>query len=742
MKRTDSSANIILYLATYPPRECGIATFTQDLAKAFDQKFNPATKSRVVALNESPANLYNYDGRALAQIASNRLEDYAAMAEKINRREEIKIVNIQHEFGIFGGQWGDYLIPFLQVVKKPVVTTLHSVVALPDDFLKNLTRFICGQSRAVIVMNDLSRDLLVSVYEVAQSKIVVIPHGIPSTTLEPSAVEKAKLGLKDKIVLSTFGLLSPNKGVEYAIRALPPLVKKYPNLLYLVIGETHPLVRRAKGEKYRNFLMQEVIRLNLQNHVKFYDKYLALDEIVAHLKATDIYVSPTLGLEQSVSGTLSYALGCGRPVVSTATSYAKYLVNEKLGMLVKTRSYRAITAALGKLLADDKLVVEMGREAYAQTRKMIWPNVAQAYFKVYARLADIRPEEDKLPDIKFDHLLRLTDGFGIIQHARYSRPEKRFGYTTDDNARALVASAKAYRRDARPELLSLMRVYLNFLKFAQRPSGYFSNLVSYRRERDRSTEEDAQGRAVWALGYILSCPVLPDDVKDLAGTIFRKSLRVAAELHSPRAIAFALAGLYHNLKVCPEKRLIDLFEKLTARQMKFYKTAALPNWPWFEDQLTYSNSKLPESLFYAYDFLGRKDYLRVAKKTLEFLSRVTFERKHYSPIGQAGWFFRDKTRSYFDQQPEDTAAMVETMVAAFQATKNRRYLNYALRAFQWFLGRNHLNQMVYDEVTGGCHDGVGQNTLNLNQGAESTIAYLLARLALEEPEVKEALKEL
>jgi glycosyltransferase involved in cell wall biosynthesis len=724
--------NTIIYLATYPPRECGIATFSQDLITSIDKQFNPKVRSRVISMNETAMSLYNYPSKVIGTISADGIKDYVAMAEYINAKKEIKLVNIQHEFGIFGGIWGDYLIPFLQVLKKPAITTLHSVLPKPDVFLQDIVRSICDNSKAIIVMNSLSRDILVSKYGISTSKLVVIPHGIPQVTFEPSKISKTILGLQNKTVLSTFGLLSRGKGIEYAIRSLPPLTRKYPDIIYLIIGETHPAVQRDDGERYRNFLQREVNRLGLQKNVKFYNKYLTLEEIIMYLKATDIYISTALDKEQSVSGTLSYALGCGRPVISTSTSYAQFLIEKDRGILVRFRNTNDVTQAIKKLLEDKKLIKDMGQAAYEATRKMIWPNVARAYFDVFQKEADIGKPEKKLPSIKFDYLLRLTDDFGILHHSRYSHPQKRFGYSLDDNARALIVCVKYYNMTHESYLIKLMWKYLQFIKFSQKTNGQFARLVSGNRVRDLRQDDDVLGRAIWALGYFLSANIPDKKTNNIANIILKKSLGHVNNISSPRAMAFAITGLYHYLKRYPDTKIENLIKMLADKQIALYKESSSRDWCWFEDILTYSNSKLPESLYYVYDITKNKKYLNVAEKTLKFLHNVTFERNYYSPIGQAGWFIRNKKRSYYDQQPEDTSSMVETKVVAFMITKNRKYANDAYKAFEWFLGKNHLNMMVYDNATGGCHDGLGQHALNLNQGAEATTSYLLARLIIEE----------
>ncbi len=733
------SANKILHLSTFPPRECGIATFTQDLIFAFDRKFNPKIKSQVLALNDHSTSIYNYDKKVMDEIPSADLESYVSLAKKLNRMDDVKIINIQHEFGLFGGDWGNYIIPFLQVIEKPVVVTLHSVLSIKDgrlgkrnSYLKKIINSIAEKSSALVVMNKFSQEILESEYNIPSSKIFLIPHGIPQTPLEPSEKFKALFGLEGKIILSTFGLLSPNKGVEYAIRALPNVVKKYPNVVYMVLGVTHPQIRAWDGETYRTFLTQETEKLGLKNNVKFYNKYLTLEEVVNYLKATDVYVSPSIDSEQSVSGTLAYALGCGRPVVATDSMYAKYLVNQNSGVLVSPKNPAEIEKAILGMLQNPKQLKSMSIGAYELSRKMIWPNVAVEYFKLYQKFTDIREEETKFPPIKMDHIVRLTDNFGMLQFAKYIKPQRRYGYTLDDNARALIACVKCYEKSFDPEILDLAKKYMKAIKFMQTTRGEFVSAVSYQKKRDSNKYEDVQGRAVWALGYVASCDFLPEGLAIEAAYMFKKALKFIMKLDSPRAIAFSMTGIYHYIKKYPAKYILNLFGKLAESQFNLYKNRANDEWQWFEDYLTYSNSKLSESLLYAYLGTRKKKYLTAAEDSLEFLSKNTFKDGIYWPIGQNGWYFRNKTRAYFDQQPEDTASMVETKALAYQITKNKKHRRDALNAFKWFLGKNHLNQMVYDEVTGGCNDGIHQNRINLNQGAESTVSYLLARLAIEE----------
>jgi len=732
--------NNILYISTFPPRECGIATFTQDLTTAFNKKFNPLVKAQVCALNELPTSIYNYNCNVVNQIAATELENYVSLAKKINDSKNIKLVNIQHEFGIFGGKWGDYLIPFLQALEKPAVITLHSVIPRAEESMKKVVKKITTECKAVVVMNKISQKILAEYYDVPQYKIFYIPHGIPQVTYEKSKLYKQQLGLENKIVISTFGLINKNKGIEYAIRALPKVIKRFPNVVYLIIGETHPNVRKQEGERYRNFLQKKVKKLGLKDNVKFYNKYISLEEIIRFLKATDLYISTPVDRNQSVSGTLSYALGCGRPVISTPTQYAKHVITKNSGIIVDFRNPSQISKAIIKVLSNEKALKSMATSAYKETRKMIWPNVADSYFKLYQKLIKIEEEKNKLPEIKFDHIIRMTDNFGIIQHARYSRPEKRFGYSLDDIARALIACSMQYKNNPSAQLEKLMQTYLDFIIFCQRKNGTFANIVSYKKEKDKTTEQDAQGRTLWSLGYITAQNYLPQKIKKQSLECFKKALPSIENIKAPRSIAFAINGLYFYLKSYSSDKLKQKMKCLADRLVELYENNASYNWYWFENCLTYSNSKLPEALFLAFDLFKNKKYLNIAQSSLEFLDSITFGSDYYSPIGQKGWYFRHKERSYFDQQPEDTATIVQTKIVAFKITKEKKHLEDALKAFQWFLGKNHLGLMVYDEVTGGCHDGLGEHELNLNQGAESSICYLMARLSFEDEEIKNLIK--
>jgi len=723
----------ILYMGTFPPRECGIATFTKDLTTAMDKKFAPAIKSKILALNNNGINIYNYSEDVIFEIGDNDVSDYVEVAERINEIEAIKLINIQHEFGIFGGMHNDNLVKFLDAVKKPVVITYHSVIPGPGTKLKNIVHDLSEKSACSIVMTKTGIDILRKDYGV-KNKIIMIHHGIPTVPFNSGIKEKTALGFRDKIVLSSFGLISSAKGYEYVIEALPNVIKKFPNIVYLIIGETHPIVRRTKGEQYRNLLEKKVKELGLQKHVKFYNKYITLKEIKQFLQATDVYLSPSLNPEQIVSGTLAYAIGCGKPVISTPFLYAKDLITPKRGLLVKFKDPKSFESAMINLLSNPYLKKKMEKNAYVYTRRMTWPNVALEYINTFNNIIGQFEDFGKiLPKIKFTHIRNLTDTFGIFQFSKYTVPDKSSGYTLDDNARALLACAMHYDIYRGPSRLRLIRTYLGFIKYVQQSDGRLYNYVDYSKKINMEKwSRDAHGRALWALGYTMSVKSIPKNVRDEAERIFAAALPAVKHITFPRTLAFTILGLYFYNKEKPSNENIAKIRELADKLVSTYENNFSEKWQWFEERLTYSNSKLPEALFYAHLATNDEKYLKVAKASLDFLISVTFENGMFGPVGNRGWFLKNGQKAYYDQQPIDTASMVQTLIEAYKITKNKDYMKKAVSAFQWFLGKNSLNQVIYDETTGGCHDGIGESSINLNQGAESSIEYLLARLTFKE----------
>lgn len=722
-------ADTILFMGTYPPRECGIATFTRDLETAVGKRMASSGKTEIVAMNRNDVNIYNYPKKVKYEVNDTDLNDFIEVAEKINAREDVKVVCIQHEFGLFGGEWGDHLLMFLEKIEKPVIVTFHSVLPSPNDKLIRVVRGIGKKADEIVVMTESGVDILRNVYGL-ENKINVIPHGIPTTSFDDQTKAKEELGFSDKIILSSFGMVSQNKGYEYIIEAMPAVVKKFPNVLFLIVGETHPNIRKEFGEEYRNQLVEIIKKHKLEKHVKFYNKYLTLDEIIQYLKATDVYLCGGVNPDQITSGTLVYAMGCGRAVISTPFIHAKDVVQPQRGMLAKFENPKSFSEAILKMLENPEMRKSMETHAYHQTRYMTWPNVALRYCEMFKNYLNIESEEAKaLPLINTAHLDKLTDRFGIIQFSNQSVPDPVSGYTLDDNARAMLVCAKHYEKFKEYKQLKLIRTYLNYMKYVQEKDGKLYNFVDKSKKVDyKQWSEDAQGRAIWALGYLIASPNIPSDFKREAKEIFSKAVNAAAEINSPRAISFTIQGLCSYNEVIGLSEIKEKICSFADKLVSLYEANSKDNWNWFEGYLTYGNSKLSEAMFHAYAATLKEKYLDVAKESLNFLMSETFKDNIFVPIGQKGWYEKGGQRQFYDQQPIEAAYMIEALILAYKTTKEEEYRQKAFQTFKWFTGENTLKQVVYNETTGGCHDGLGEQTININQGAESTLAYLLARL--------------
>ncbi len=754
----------IVYLSTFPPRECGIATFTADLTDAMDNLLEHVIESRVIAVNIDDVSRYHYPRKVIFQIDQSSQQEYIKTAEKINAMDDVKLVNVQHEFGIFGGKHGSYLISFLQTLKKPSIVAFHTVLPSPESELYDVVRSISEKSSGLVAMTNLSKEILIRDYGISEEKISMIPHGIHAMPYSSSAKPKSALGLPPKINLLTFGFLSPGKGIEYVIDALPKVVNSYPDFVYLILGVTHPNVLKEEGESYRKFLIQKVRELKLSSHVNFYNKYIPLEKLLQFLKASDIYIATSLNPDQAVSGTLSYALGSGRPVISTPFAQARELITSETGILVNLKDPDSYAEAIIKILKDPVWREQLGKDAYFRTRNMTWDNVALEYSKLFSKYStDITEvsEYKKLPRINLNHMFRLTNNFGIIQFSNLSLPDISSGYTLDDSARALIVACLYYEKVSTPikafhlykqrdELLKRIDVYLNFMEFVLGDDGSFYNYVKSDRTIDighnkRESLDDANGRAIWALSVAATVDRLPNREKNKALFLLNKRMERFKSFDSPRSIAFCVKGISLLLKKTKEiggknldlprrrswqveagKILVTHCNKLVS----FYRDASSEDWQWFENWLTYSNAVLPEALILGYEHTSNNEYLDIGLKTLDFLISHTFIKGVYAPIGQDGWHQKGGRRCYFDQQPEDVAAMTCALATAYSITGKDYYKKLMQVAFNWFLGDNTLKQVVYDRTTGGCYDGVGKRNINLNQGAESTISYLLARLAV------------
>lgn len=727
----------ILFITTYPPRECGIATYSQDLRNAIQEKFGHSFSLKVCALNAKGTD-YNYSNEVKYTIQTDEEEQFIQLANRINTDKNIAMIFLQHEFGLFGGENGKYLLKLMAHLKRPITTTFHTVLPNPNSKLKKVVRKIVDCSDSVIVMTNASAAILRSDYGIAIQKINVIAHGTHLVASDETSLEKSKIHLGDRIVLSTFGLISEGKSIETAIEALPKIIEKFPNIIYLVIGKTHPEVLKRDGEKYRNSLYEKVFELGLQNNVRFINRYLSLNELMDYLQRTKIYLFTSKDPNQAVSGTLAYALACGCPVISTPIPHAKELL-DGAGINFDFQNSEQLAEATIKLLFDPELLKQMRLNALHTISSTSWQNAAIAHVELAkSSLAKHKVElKYELPKLSLDHIKRLTTKDGMIQFSQISTPDLESGYTLDDNARALIAVAKHYELTGDVDDIALITTYLDFIVFCQQEDGSFLNYVDrdgnfFLKNKDENLE-DSNGRAIWALGEFSSYQDLfSEKLINAAKISLGKSLSGIAKFHSPRAIAFTIKGLYfYNLE--KDNAIIKvIITQLADNLVSKFRGVSDKNWKWFENYLTYANSLLPEAMLYASMSTGSLLYRKIAKTSFDFLLSIIFRDNQIKVISNQGWLHKDKNANNFGEQPIDVTYTILALDTFYKYFKDEDYLEKMETAFNWFLGKNHLHQIVYNPMTGGCYDGLEEHHVNLNQGAESTVSYLMARIVFEE----------
>ncbi len=733
----------IAFIATYLPRRCGIATFTSDLVAAVRGQVEGRLRTVVMAVDD-PAEALSYPQEVQYTLNQHDNAEYVRAAEFLNYNN-VRAVSVQHEFGIFGGRDGAYILDLLRELRCPIVTTFHTILQEPSESQRAVMAELVVLSSLLVVMSERAVRFMREVYDAPDRKIRLIHHGVPEIPLVETQSYKRQFEMSGREVILTFGLLNPGKGIEYALEALPPVVAEYPNLCYIILGATHPNIVKEYGESYRLGLQRLARNLGLQKNVLFNDRFVELAELCEFLKAADLYVTPYLNREQITSGTLAYALGAGKPIVSTRYWYAEELLAEGRGVLVDFKDSRRMGEALLSLLGNPAQVREMRANAYEFSRRMTWPEVGQRYLEAFregistARVRASMPDVSMrhmlpitgLPRPRLDHLCRLTDDTGLLQHARYSVPDRSHGYCTDDNARALVIASKYHDLFRVPEAERLLGTYLAFVGYAQRGDGMFHNLVSYdRRFLDEIGTDDTYGRALWGLGYTTYRGPAP--YSNLAQEIFEKALFNLTALNL-RGRAHAILGLYYYLRRYPEAEdIVAKIDRLAAAQMQQYERASGEDWPWFEGVVTYDNAVIPQSLFLGYEVTGKQQYREIAERSLDFILGICSHGDHFSLVGNDGWHVRGTEPAAFDQQPIDAAGLVEACKVAFRLTGRREYLRYMRMAFDWFLGVNDLAEPLYNFKTGGCSDGLTAQGVSQNQGAESVLCYLLALLTLTE----------
>lgn len=735
----------IACVGTYVPRQCGIATFTHDLCEALCVELKNPAACHVVALNDRDEG-YPYPTTVRFEVRQEEAADYRLAADFVNVRST-DLLLVQHEFGIFGGEAGSHVIGMLRDMSVPVVTTLHTVLREPGNAYRRTMRQLVELSDRVVVMAERAVEILRDVYSVPAEKISVIPHGIPDMPFVDPSFYKDQFGVEGRKVLLTLGLLSPGKGIEYAIRALPQIVGEHPEVIYIVLGATHPHVRKSRGEEYRHKLQLLAEELGVLDHVLFQNRYVELDELCEFLGAADVYVTPYLTEEQIVSGTLAYAVGAGKAVVSTPYWYAQEMLADDRGRLVPFADPDAIAREINWLLEHETESQAMRKRAYLFTRPFVWREVARAYLQVFHEVRT-RPAIGRqkvatrsstsavlhaVPELKLDHLRCLTDDVGILQHARYSIPDRNHGYCTDDNARALIFALQAWQRKQSPELLEMAGVYLSFLQHAYRPqTGRFRNFMSYdRRWLEEVGSEDSHGRALWGLGYAVAyAPTL--GMRGAALDLFDQALHGTEHFTSPRAWAFAIVGVHAYLRrYSGDSDARRIREQLAESLFGIFRENVSDDWVWPEDTITYANGKLPHALLLAGQWTQRPEMVQLGLRSLGWLLSVKTTREGIvSPVGNEGWYERNGQRAVFDQQPLEIHALLEACLEAYNVTGERYWAGMARRCFDWFLGKNPLKRVLYDYETGGCRDGLQPSGVNENQGAESTLAWLLSLLAI------------
>jgi glycosyltransferase involved in cell wall biosynthesis len=741
----------IAFLSSYLPRECGIATFNSNLTEAI--KLNLRAKRTaeddfVVAINDTDdLREYKYGPEVQFVIRQENQEDYLKAAEYINN-SNADVCILQHEFGIFGGQSGIYVLPLLHRLEKPVVSVLHTVLNEPSYLQKIITREIARESAKLVVMNNKAIDFLRSGYDISGEKLVLIEHGVPDLEAEKINPVRNLPHFRNKRVLLTFGLINRNKGLETVIHALPAIVEKHPDVIYMVLGNTHPGILKVYGEEYRDYLKLLAERLHVEKNLVFINRFVSEQDLVNYLGAAEIYISPYLNEAQIASGTLSYAVGAGAAVVSTPYWHAQELLDQNRGKLFDFKDAMGLARTVNFLLDNPDELNELKKNAYQYGKRLRWPRIGNEYAYLLNEAANMPAGEEKLirqvvnpemmPKFSLTHAIRLTDDTGIIQHAKYGIPNLKEGYCLDDNSRALIMVIMAYRQKKNQDAYRLLPIYLSFIHYMQRDDGNFRNFLSFdRRYLDKTGSEDSFGRTIWALGYLIR--YAPNNsYREFAEELFFNSVKHFRDLKYIRGYANTIIGVAQFLKARPlNEEMLDVLKDLTSRLVKEYENHADDKWHWFEDKLSYDNAIIPLALLHSFEITRSKKVKKVALASMKFLEELTFRNGYPNPIGNEGWLVREKTNSGFAQQAIDIMGMVLMYFHAFEVGGNPEFLRKMFDSYLWFLGENALRVPLYDYETKGCCDGLESNGINRNQGAESTLAYLISHLTVMEAFEKE-----
>jgi len=736
----------IVLIGNHLPRQCGIATFTTHLLEAIALNA-PDKACWAVAMNDRPEG-YAYPSQVRFEINQSQLSEYSLAADLCNLNH-VDAICLQHEYGIFGGKRGSFIIDLLRNLNMPVVTTLHTILKEPNLQDRHIMMQLAELSDRLVVMSERSVKFLRDIYQVPEEKIVLIHHGIPDVPFVESDAYKDKFGVSGKKIILTFGLLSPGKGIEVVIDALPEIVKAHPQVIYMVVGATHPHLKMEQGEDYRNSLHLRANELGVSDHIVFHDRFVADEDLLEFIGVADIYVTPYQNEAQIISGTLAYALGMGKAVVSTPYWHAQELLADDRGRLIPFRDSVAMAREVIDLLDHPDECRAIRERAYQYGRKMVWSNVGRRYLDTFAeakrqrlrknvpehRLETLGLRQQRLPEIKLDYLRRMTDDTGLLQHAMYTVADRTHGYCVDDNARALIVAVTL--QDLQPlesAQSGLAAIYLSFLGHAfNDETGHFRNFMSYDRcWLEEKGSEDSHARAVWGLGVAVALGRDKGQVA-FAVDLFQRALDATGQFTHPRAMAFAIIGIHEYLsRYSGDSRVKRMRKILSERLMQRFRGFASEDWPWCDATLTYDNARLPQALLLSGQWLPDREMLETGLRALDWLKQLQTDEAggHFAAIGNHGWLTRDGEKARFDQQPLEAAAMVDASIEAFNCTRDEEWITYAYRCLNWYQGENDLGIPLCDYATGGCRDGLEAQGVNENQGAESTLCWLMALLAV------------
>ncbi len=734
----------IAFITSYPPRECGIATYSKDLIDSLKMKFGESFKPVICAL-ETDSQQPMYTEEVSYILNTDHEFSFKNLLAELNQDQKIELVVVQHEFGFFEKNKESFL-DVLKHLNKPVATVFHTVLPKPSEALREHVRTICNASAMMIVMTLSAKDILVKYYGIFEGKINVIPHGthlVPHTN--PNEL-KSKYKVPGRKILATFGLLSSGKSIETTLNALPKAIIKHPDLLFLIIGKTHPSIIKQEGEKYRDLLKQKIKTLDLENHVKLINDFLPTPTLLEYLQLTDIYLFTSNDPNQAVSGTFSYAVASGCPVISTPIPHAIEVLGKEVGIIVNFNDAHQLAEKINLLLANDQMRNEMAIQAQHQMAPTAWENSAIKHMNLFYKISRSQiPFEYAIPPINLAHMNKMTTDIGMVQFAIVNQPDLSSGYTIDDNARALIALSELYETSGDHEHLTLIQTYLNFISYCQQPNGTFLNYVDENKnftvQNEETNLDDSNGRTIWALGFVMSKKgILPIHFIHQADEILQKALPLLTTIYSTRSMAFIIKGLHYAYENRSDKNMFDIIQTLADRLVAMFNFENNESWLWYESYLSYANSIIPEALLKAYLTTEEPVYREIAQRSFNFLLAKTFYKNQIQVISNKYWLEEGQNYSARSshkilkggEQAIDVSYTIMALDSFYQEFGDQDYFEKMKSAFNWFLGDNSINQIIYNPCTGGCFDGLEETCVNLNQGAESTISYLLARLVIQQ----------